>query len=53
MFCKVHVRSLGYEMCHKIYRAIGLGYESLTELTELSDKGMKVLHKSQILSGRA
>ena len=51
MFCKVRVRSVGYEISYKIHRTVGYGYGNITELTELSGKGMKVLQNSLNLVG--
>ena len=39
MFCRVRVRSVGYEICYKTYRVRSVGYESRTEVTELVGLG--------------
>ena len=45
MFCEVRVVcSVAYEICYSELSGTGM---SLTEVTELSGKGMKVLQKSE------
>ena len=51
VFCRVRVHSVGYEILYRIYRIIGYRYESLTETTERSGTGMRILQKLQNLSG--
>ena len=59
MFCRVIDLLQNLENCrvrvwksYRTHRTIGQGYESFTELTKLSGKGMEVLQNSQSLSGR-
>ena len=51
VFCRVRVLSVGYEILYRTYRIIGYRYESLTETTERSGTGMRILQKLQNLSG--
>ena len=51
VFCRVRVHSVGYEILYRTYRIIGYRYENLTETTELSATGMRILQKLQNLSG--
>ena len=51
VFCRVRVRSVGYEILYRTYRIIGYRYENLTETTERSGTGMRILQKLQKLVG--
>ena len=45
VFCRVRVRSVGYEICYKTYRVRSVGYESRTEVTEFFGLGI-VLYRT-------
>ena len=51
VFCRVRVRSVGYEILYKAYRIIGYRYENLTETTKRSGTGMRILQKLQNSAG--